>query len=153
MTDRSKLPADALARLDDMPLRERFPEYLAVFGAGLGAAIVVGLLIGVSSVPLGDAVGYTIVMFGVVFLLAGGASGGGYTNMGMGWIGSFFGSRPPAHGDLQGADVPKREKARVDPRERLRRGLRPAANQRAFWQVIAGFGYVAVGIALLEVVS
>ena len=153
VTDRSKLPEDALAQLDALPLRDRLPEYLAVFGVGLGAAIVVGLLIGISSAPLGDAVGYTIVMLGVVFLLAGGASGGGYTNMGIGWIGSLFGAKLPADGDVDAADVSKRGRGRIDPRERLRRGLRPAANPRAFWQVIGGFGYVAVGIALLELVS
>lgn len=136
-----------------MPLRDRFPEYLAVFGVGLGAAVIVGLLVGISSVPLGDAVGYSIVMLGVVFLLAGGASGGGYTNMGIGWVGSFFGARLPPDGDADGVGVSRSGRAKVDPRERLRRGLRPAANPRAFWQVIGGFGYVAVGIALLEIVS
>ncbi|MFQ5555012.1 MAG: hypothetical protein ACE5GC_06550 [Acidimicrobiia bacterium] len=137
-------------QMHDLPLRERLPEYGAVFGAGLAAAIVVGALIGLSSVPLGDAIGYTIVMLGVVMLLTGGASGGGYTNMGIGWIGSLFGSRVRPDDDFEDADVRRGRRAVVDPRERLRKGLRPQANPRAFWQVIGGFAYIAVGIALLQ---
>jgi hypothetical protein len=40
---------------------------------------------------------------------------------------------------------------RVDPRERLRKGLRQEKNPRAFWQVIAGLVYLASGIALLQI--
>ena len=32
-------------------------------------------------------------------------------------------------------------------------GLRPKANPTAFWQVVAGFAYVAIGVALLELWS
>jgi hypothetical protein len=42
---------------------------------------------------------------------------------------------------------------RVDPRERLRKALRPEKNPRAFWQVIAGPVYLASGIALLEILT
>ena len=41
----------------------------------------------------------------------------------------------------------------MDPRERLRKGLRPKANPTAFWQVVAGFAYVGIGVALLELVA
>ena len=35
-----------------------------------------------------------------------------------------------------------------DPMARLRRGLRPQANPTAFWQVIAGFVYIGIGVGL-----
>jgi hypothetical protein len=37
---------------------------------------------------------------------------------------------------------------RRDPMERLRRGLRPEENPDAFWQTLAGFAYLGVGVAV-----
>lgn len=136
----------------DLPLRDRMPEYLAVFGVGFVAAALVGLLVGlVSSTGVPSGIGYTLIMLGVVFLLAGGASGGGYTNMSMGAIGQLFGGRRPD--DDVDDERARGGTARIDPTERLRRGLRPEANPRAFWQVIGGFGYIALGVAVVELLT
>lgn len=135
----------------ELSLRDRIPEYLAVFGVGLGAAVVVGAVVGVlSSAGFASAIGYTVVMLGVVFLLAGGASGGGYTNIGIGAVGSMFGGRGRPDEDVESPEARRGGVPKMDPRERLRRGLRPEANPRAFWQVIGGFGYLAVGLLIAE---
>jgi undecaprenyl pyrophosphate phosphatase UppP len=42
---------------------------------------------------------------------------------------------------------------RVDPMDRLRKGLRPEANARAFWQVIGGVLYIAIGIGIVTLGS
>ena len=135
------------------PLRDRIPEYLAVFGVGLGAAILIGAAIGgFSSADILPSIGYTIAMLGVVMLLAGGASGGGYTNMGIGAVGAMFGS---SRADEDAADHERRHAAKgsADPMGRLRRGLRPEANPRAFWQVLGGVMYIVIGIAIAIAVS
>lgn len=142
---------DHTAAHADLPLRDRLPEYGAVFGAGLAACVVVGVLVGLfSSAGVGQAVGYTVLLLGVVFLLAGGASGGGYTNMSLGAIGSLFGGRGRIDEDVEDPETRRGARPRLDPRERLRKGLRPEANPRAFWQVIGGFAYVAIGFAVVE---
>lgn len=139
------------ASYSDLPLRERLPEYFAVFGAGLGAAVVAGVLIGgLSAAGVGEAVGYAVVFLGVVSLLSGGASGGGYANMSVGAIGGLFGGRGRIDEDIDDPAVRRGALPRTDPMERLRRGLRPEANPRAFWQVVGGFGYVAIGFAVVE---
>ena len=135
----------------ELSLRERAPEYLAVFGVGLAVAAVIGAIVaGFTSAGLGEAIGYTIVMLGVIFLLAGGASGGGYTNMGLGAVGRMFGGRTSDEEIVDDVEARRGGRVRVDPHERLRRGLRPEANPRAFWQVIGGFAYLAVGIAVVD---
>ncbi len=142
---------DPAADAGELSLRERMPDYLAVFGVGLGAAALVGALIGVlSSASFFDAVGYSIIGLGVVLLLAGGASGGGYTNMALGATGSLFGGRGRPDEDVDDPDVRRGALPKSDPMERLRRGLRPEANPRAFWQVIGGFAYIAVGVVVVE---
>ncbi len=103
-----------------------------------------------SAAGVGTAVGYTIILLGVVFLLAGGASGGGYTNMSMGAVGSLFGGRGRIDEDVSDPEARRGALPRMDPQERLRRGLRPEANPRAFWQVIGGFAYLAAGLFVLE---
>jgi len=132
-----------------LPLRDRIPEYLTVFAAGLGASAGVGLLIGlIFGQSLWSGVGYTVIMYGVVMLLAGGASGGGYTNLGAGAIGAAFSGR---RFDEEGQEDQERQAGqRQDPLERLRKGLRPEANPRAFWQVIAGVVYIAMGISIVS---
>lgn len=132
-----------------LPLRERMPDYLVVFGVGLAACIVVGLVVfAVSDVSLASSIGYTTVLYGVVLLLAGGATGGGYTNLGVGAVGALFGTRRADEaqdelGESWGSEL------RDTPQDRLRKGLRPEANPRAFWQVIGGVVYIAVGLALV----
>ena len=135
----------------ELTLRERMPEYLATFGVGLLAAAIVGAVIStISSAPMADAVGYTILGLGVVFLLAGGSSGGGYTNMALGATGSLFGGRGRLGEDADDPDVRRGSLPKTDPMDRLRRGLRPQANPRAFWQVIGGFAYIAIGVIVVE---
>jgi len=132
-----------------LPLRDRIPEYLTVFAVGLGASAGVGLLIGlIFGQSIRSGVGYTVIMYGVVMLLAGGASGGGYTNLGAGAIGAAFAGRRLDEEDQESREL--RSGQRQDPMERLRKGLRPEANPRAFWQVIAGVIYIAIGVAIVS---
>ena len=132
----------------ELSVRDRIPDYLATFIIGLAASTAVGLLIFFIWDPaIGNAIGYTIVMYGVVLLAAGGSSGGGYSNIGIGAVGALFGTRrtdEPAESPGEGWDG----KPKIDSRERLRKGLRPEANPRAFWQVMAGFTYVGIGIVI-----
>lgn len=136
-----------------MPLRDRLPDYAAVFGVGLAASVAVGLVVWVvSPVSLASSIGYTVILYGVVLMLAGGATGGGYTNLGMGAVGAMFGSRrtDEPHENL-GRTWSGR--GRIDPAERLERGLRPDANPRAFWQVIGGLAYLGIGLAVVMIWS
>lgn len=132
---------------DVLPLRDRMPDYLAVFGIGLAACVAVGVVIWwISDVKLASSVGYTVILYGVVLALAGGATGGGYTSLGMGAVGAMFGSQRTDEAAEGG-------KVRIDPQERLRQGLRPEANPRAFWQVIAAVVYVALGLWIVVIGS
>ena len=123
-------------------LSERIGDYVVTFAIGFVGAAAVGLVLWmISDIPLASTVGYTMILYGVVLLLAGGSAGGGYTNLGMGAMGSLFGTRR--------ADEVQPEVAsayRPTPQERLQKGLRPEANPRAFWQVVAGVLYVALGL-------
>jgi len=132
-----------------IPLRERIPEYLAVFGVGLGASALVGLFIGLlSSAETLPSIGYTIILYGVVFLLSGGASGGGYTSLGVGAVTSLFQGRRTDEEHEEMAEAMGRSR-RITPEERLRRGLRPEANPRAFWQVVGGAAYITIGLLIV----
>lgn len=134
---------------DPLPLIDRLPDYLATFAIGLAASLGVGLIVWfVSDVSLASSVGYTIILYGVVLLLAGGASGGGYTNLGVGAVGAMFGTRRADEAQEE-LDESWRGSPRMDSRERLARGLRPEANSRAFWQVIGGGIYVAIGLMIV----
>lgn len=142
-----QLPTDPLYD-EPLPLRDRLPDYAAVFGIGLaGSAVVGGIIAVIWKTNLGAAVGYTIVMYGVILLLAGGATGGGYTNLGVGAVGALFGTRRT---DEAEDDMNPRagQRPKNDPRERLRKGLRPEANPRAFWQVMAGVSYIVIGVLI-----
>ena len=135
-----------------LPLRDRLPEYLTVFGLGWVGVVVVGIAVGVfSSASLIEGVSFVALAYGVVLLLAGGASGGGYTSLGLGAAGAVLGGAHRHDEDFEDADVRRGRIKRVNPRERLRRGLRPEKNPRAFWQVVAGFAYLAGGVLLLEI--
>ena len=125
---------------------------LTVFGIGWAVVVIAGVGIGIlTSASLIEGVAYVSMGYGVVLLLAGGATGGGYTSLGMGAAGAMFGGAHRHDEDFDDAEVRRGRVKRVNPRERLRHGLRPEKNPRAFWQVIAGFVYLVVGIALLEI--
>jgi hypothetical protein len=131
-----------------LPLRDRIPEYMAVFAVGFGASAGFGLLIGLLfGGSIWSGIGYTIVVFGIVMLLAGGASGGGYTHLGAGAIGVAFGGRRVDEEEQEHQE--RRMGRKQDPMERLRKGLRPESNPRAFWQVVAGVLYIVIGIAIV----
>jgi hypothetical protein len=135
---------------ETLPLRDRFPDYLAVFGVGWVAIVVVGTAIGLlTSATVIEGISYVAMASSVVLLLAGGASGGGYTSLGLGAAGALFGARQRHDEDYDDPDVRRGELKRINARERLRRGLRPEKNPRAFWQVLAGFVNLAVGLGLL----
>jgi hypothetical protein len=131
------------------PLSERIPDYLVTFAIGFVGAAVVGLVVWlISDIPLASTVGYTVILYGVVLLLAGGSTGGGYTNLGMGAMGSLFGTR---RADEVQPEVSSAYKPTAE--ERLQKGLRPEANPRAFWQVVGGTLYVALGLFIVIVWS
>lgn len=136
--------------LDDeiLPLRDRIPEYLTVFAIGFatsfGVGVVLGLLTGGGA---WTGAGYTMMVLGVVLLLAGGATGGGYTHLGAGALGAMFGARRVDEEEQEHQD--RRSGKVQDPMDRLRKGLRPEKNPRAFWQVVAGAAYIAAGIGIV----
>ena len=135
-----------------LPLRERLPEYLTVFGLGWVGVAVVGVAVGVfTSASLIEGIAFVALAYGVVLLLAGGASGGGYTSLGLGAAGAVLGGAHRHDEDFEDADVRRGRIKRVNPSERLRRGLRPEKNPRAFWQVVAGFAYLGGALLLLEI--
>lgn len=119
---------------DVYPLSERMPDYLVTFAVGFVCAAAVWLI---SDIPLASTVGYTVILYGVVLILAGGSVGGGYTNLGLGAMVSLFGTR---RADEVQPEV--RSAQKPGPQERLQKGLRPEANPRAFWQVVRGEVYV-----------
>jgi hypothetical protein len=137
-----------------LPLRDRLPEYLTVYGLGWLAVGAIGVGIAVfTEAATAEGIAYAALGYGVVLLLAGGATGGGYTNLGLGAAGAVLGSGHRHDEDFEDPDVRRGKVKRVNPRDRLRRGLRPERNPRAFWQVIAGFTYLASGIVILEAFS
>jgi len=160
MTDPRKLDAEAAALLEaPLSFQERLVQYTKLFFVGTAAIAVVGALIGVvASPPVPVAIGYTAVFVGVLMLLAGGASGGGYANLGMGVVDRLVDNAKRDRGEHQPDDATpvRRSKryeveegpARRDPMERLRKGLRPEKNPTAFWTVIGGFIYIGIGALL-----
>jgi hypothetical protein len=134
------------------PLRERMQGYLAVFAMGAGAGLVIGLIVWLAtSVRFAEALGYTFLGLGTLLLLTGGARGGGYSNLGIGAVEAVFGGRNRAQDDYLSDEELRRGEVmkKRDPMARLRRGLRPQANPTAFWQVIAGFLYIAIGVVAM----
>ncbi|MDK1019343.1 MAG: hypothetical protein QGD89_08075 [Actinomycetota bacterium] len=130
---------------ESLSLADRLPDYVVTFGIGLIVSTGVGVVIWlISDIPLAATVGYTIILYGIVMLLAGGAAGGGYTSLGIGGLNAMFGGGRP---DEVRRDA--RSSQSHDPYARLREGLRPEANPRAFWQVIAGVLYLAVGLMIV----
>lgn len=145
--------SESLRSGDDvvLPLRDRIPEYLTIFALGWLGALVGGLLIaGFTAATVAEGVAYVAMGYGVVLLLAGGATGGGYTSLGLGAAGAILGGAHRHDEEFDDAEVRRGRIKRVNPQERLRRGLRPEKNPRAFWQVIAGFVYLGAGVLILE---
>ena len=117
-----------------LPLRSRLPEYVALFGVGLVGATSIGWLVGLMfGLPMAQAVGYTVFAFGLFCLLGGGAAGGEYKALGIG----------------QGVGRVKHA-IDEDPNvlEDLRRARRPGRNPAAFWMIIAGAVYTAIGMLI-----
>ena len=129
----------------ELPLRERAPEYCAVFAVGLAAAGAVGLLIAAfTESAAATAVGYSMMLLGVLMLFAGGGAGGGYASLGLG-------EGALRRTFLQGTASQQRRHhdTGTDPVDRIRRGMRPQANPAAFWQVVGGALYIGVGLVLV----
>ena len=122
-------PPDQFPEHGELPLRDRLPDYLAIWGVGaLGGALLGAIING------WEGVGYVLLFLGIGFLLFGGATGGGYTSWGPGALARMF-----------GRTVDEDEEG--EHRKRLR--SLPEANPRAFWSVVGGFGYLAIGFWLL----
>lgn len=135
------------------PLRERFPGYLAAFALGLGAGGLIGGVIWLAtSARITDAVGYTYSALGALLLLVGGVRGSGYGNP-VGGVGEAFAGRGSRRGEPAGDGAPARGRPpwERDPVGRRRRRLSAEPNHTAFWQVVAGFAYLGVGVALTVV--
>lgn len=138
--------------IPEEPLRERIPGYLAVFAMGVGAGAVIGVIVWLATaVGLAESIGYTFLGLGTLLLLTGGARGGGYSNLGIGAVEAVFGGRNRSQDDYVSDEELRHGKVmkKRDPMARLRRGLRPQANPTAFWQVIAGFLYIAIGVGAM----
>ena len=134
------------------PLRERLSIYGRLFGIGLAGAVGIGLAVGLfTSADVWPAIAYTLVAVAVVLLMAGGASGGGYTNLGAGALSNMFGGRREIEG-VDDLDLVKDRKRSVNLEDRLARGLRPGPNPEAFWQVVAGFLYLAIAVLIFVLI-
>ncbi|MEE8330629.1 MAG: hypothetical protein V3R84_02575 [Acidimicrobiia bacterium] len=132
------------------PLRDRFPDYMASFSVMAGLAMAIGLVVALfSSVSYSAGAGYGLMLLGVGMLAVGGTQGGGYASLGVGAVGMLFGSRRHDE-DYSDERVRRGTAGRVDPRQRLRKGLRPEANPSAFWLVIGGLVAIGAGIGLLN---
>lgn len=143
------VPPDSVEIL--LPLRDRIPDYLAIFGWGWLGVLVVGFAFGAfSTVSIVEGISYVALAYGAVLLLSGGAIGGGYTSLGRGAAGAVIGRDDRPDEGFENAVVRRGRVERLYPRDRFRHGRRPEKNPRAFWQVVAGFAYLAGGIVLLE---
>jgi len=133
------------------PLAERMRGYLVGFAVGAAVASLVGVVVWLAtSARLSDALGYAFLALGTLLLLIGGARGGGYSNLGIGAVEALMGGRNRVHDDYESDEELRRGQVmkKRDPMTRLRRGLRPQANPTAFWQVVAGLLYIAIGVGL-----
>jgi len=131
------------------PLGERIGVYLKLFGIGLVVIVVVALIVfAMSSARLEHAIGYTAIGVGTLLLLAGGARGGGYSNLSIGAAEAVIRGRNRGVDEPEEDDEVRRGRVikRRDPMERLRKGLRPPPNPSAFWLTIAGAIYIVAGL-------
>lgn len=137
----------------ELAFAERVPIYAKLFGIGLLATAGLGLAIGLlTSVDVMAAFAYSLVALAVILMMSGGTTGGGYTNLGVGAFTNMFGGRREIEGvdDMELVRNPRRS---MDLEDRLRRGLRPGPNPQAFWQVVAGLSYLAIGVAILMAIG
>ena len=92
-----------------------------------------------------DALASCLVGIGLLSLLSGGMSGGGFVTAGP--YGAFFGRRHDAGWNSSAGEMRRAQ----DLRERLRANLRPRANPTAFWQVIGGCVLIGLGVVVLSI--
>ena len=118
----------------ELPLSDRLPEYLAIFGSGLGGAVVLALLITLLGPRFLTSLTNLLIAMAVFLWIGGGVQGGGYSNLGIGTMGQLA-RRPENRQTLD---------------ERLQQGLRPGRNPRAFWQVVCGLIYLAIAIGIMS---
>ncbi len=157
MTDPRKVP-DGFGTLAQLPLRERMPEYLVIFAIGLAVGIVVGAIIGaLSSVGFGSAIGYTVLLMGAGFMIAGGIPGSGVY---AGGFGSIFTGNSDQAGQTSSGNAPSGGASGASPdgsddvgspsdvRQRMQRRLRSEKNPTAFWLVMGGIAYVIIGLVI-----
>lgn len=151
LSERLRLDRKTGKLVEELTLRERFPDYLKSFGLGLAISTGIGLLLGaLTSMEFNDALGYTWIGAGTVLLLSGGAKGGGYSNLSIGAVEALVGGRNRTDDDYEEDSELRHGKVmrRGDPLDRLRKGLRPPPNPTAFWSIIAGFIFIAMGLPL-----
>jgi hypothetical protein len=137
------------------PLRERLPGYLIAFALGLAAGGLVGVVVWLAtSVRIADAIGYAYSTLGALLLLTGGIRGSGYAGSG-GQSEEVPGGRerPTGESPAAGARVGRAWPVGLDPVERRRRRITAAPDPAAFWQVVAGFAYLGVGVTLTLVLA
>lgn len=147
-SERVRLDRKTGELVEPLSLRERFPDYLKAFALGLVVSGAFGVLLWlVTSLRFEHGIGFSWIFTGLVLLLVGGARGGGYTNLSLGAAEALVGGRNRMDDDYEEDADLRHGKAmkRRDPMARLRKGLRPPPNPTAFWQVIAGFAFMALG--------
>jgi hypothetical protein len=154
VTDERKVP-DGFTTHAELSLRERMPEYLVIFAIGLAVGIVAGIVVGAfSDVGYGSAIGYTVVLMGAGFMIAGGIPGSGVYAGGFGRIfsggadpaGQSGGSSAAGRGPDEAGDIDLGSPSEV--RRRMQRRLRYEKNPTAFWLVTGGVAYVAIGLLI-----
>jgi len=133
--------ADASGGIEHLRLRDRILDRATIFAVGLVLAATVGSLVGVltaASVP--SAVGYALIVFGAVWLLSAGLSGGGYA---IGGVGKGVSRYTYLMGDGNEALL-----------DELREGYnRLDKDPIAFWQAIGGILYIAIGFIVIVTTS
>lgn len=122
--------ADEFPQHSQLPLRQRLPDYVAIWVVGAAGAAVIGAIVnGV------EGVGYVFLFLGIGYLLFGGTSGGGFASWGRSAVSRMFGKRATEDEDRPDSGTRKR--------------TTPEANPQAFWSVVGGFGYLFIGFWLL----
>ncbi len=132
------------------PLRERLPGYLSAFTLGLAGGGLVGVIVWLAtSIPLLDAVVFVYSGLGALLLLVGGVRGIGYGKSGGGSEEAVAGRGSSPEGSAgEGASTWPGWSAGRDRLERRRRRMSAPPDPGTFWQVVAGFAYVGLGVAL-----
>lgn len=127
-------------------LSDRLPTYAKWLAVEAGAAALIGTAVwALSDITWRGGFGGALVAIGVLSLLTGGMSGGGY--MTAGGYGILFGSRHNEGWDSTAGEIDRAQ----DLRGRLMDNLRPRRNATAFWQVIGGLVVLGLGFAVLGV--